>query len=108
MTSFVECVVAPCFEEEALAVFNDQETFKLNKSMRVLQCLAGALLVCQVFVLARLLHGAMAGLLAAAACAVSYELLNLDAYILTEPLYTLLFLNFVTLLAMTFQDVLRP
>ena len=38
MGSFVECVVAPAFEAEALAVFNDQETYKLNKHVRILQC----------------------------------------------------------------------
>ena len=38
MSTFCECVVAPAFEEEALAVFNDQETYKLNKQIRILQC----------------------------------------------------------------------
>lgn len=38
MTSFAECVVAPDFSEEALAVFNDGETYKLNKQLRVLKC----------------------------------------------------------------------
>lgn len=38
MTSFAECVVAPDFEEAALAVFNDGETYKLNKQLRVLKC----------------------------------------------------------------------
>jgi len=38
MTSFVECVVAPKVSPEALAVFNDNQTYKLNKHMRVLQC----------------------------------------------------------------------
>jgi phosphoribosylaminoimidazolecarboxamide formyltransferase/IMP cyclohydrolase len=37
MSSFVECVVAPDFEEEALAVFNDQETYKINRHIRVLR-----------------------------------------------------------------------
>jgi len=38
MSSFVECVVAPSITDEALAVFNDDETYKLNKSVRILQC----------------------------------------------------------------------
>lgn len=38
MCSFVECVVAPEVTPEALAVFNDSQTYKLNKSMRVLKC----------------------------------------------------------------------
>ena len=38
MGTFVECVVAPAFAEEALPIFNDQETYKLNKDIRVLQC----------------------------------------------------------------------
>jgi len=38
MSSFVECVVAPEISDEALAVFNDQETYKINKHVRVLEC----------------------------------------------------------------------
>ncbi|MBP5182429.1 MAG: IMP cyclohydrolase, partial [Lentisphaeria bacterium] len=38
MSTFCECVVAPDFEPEALALFNDQEKFKLNKQIRILQC----------------------------------------------------------------------
>lgn len=38
MSTFAECVVAPGFTDEALAIFNDQETHKLNKQLRVLQC----------------------------------------------------------------------
>ena len=38
MSSFVECVVAPSFSDEAIAAFNDQERFKLNKQIRILQC----------------------------------------------------------------------
>ena len=38
MSSFVECVVAPAVSDEALAVFNDRETYKLNRSIRVLKC----------------------------------------------------------------------
>jgi phosphoribosylaminoimidazolecarboxamide formyltransferase/IMP cyclohydrolase len=38
MSTFVECVVAPDFTPEALAIFNDNETFKLNKSIRILKC----------------------------------------------------------------------
>lgn len=38
MSSFVECVVAPSFTAEAIAVFNDGETYKLNKHIRIVQC----------------------------------------------------------------------
>lgn len=38
MGSFVECVVAPGFADETLAVFHDQETYKLNKDIRILRC----------------------------------------------------------------------
>lgn len=38
MSSFVECVVAPSISTDALAVFNDQETYKLNRHIRVLKC----------------------------------------------------------------------
>ena len=38
MTTFVECVVAPDFSEEALRIFNDQEKYKFNKSIRILRC----------------------------------------------------------------------
>ncbi|MCP4180671.1 MAG: IMP cyclohydrolase [bacterium] len=38
MGSFVECVVAPSITDEALAVLNNSEKFKLNKHIRVLQC----------------------------------------------------------------------
>jgi phosphoribosylaminoimidazolecarboxamide formyltransferase / IMP cyclohydrolase len=38
MGSFVECVVAPSVTDEALAVFNDNETYKINKSVRILKC----------------------------------------------------------------------
>ena len=38
MGSFVECVVAPAFEAEALAVFSDTETYKLNRHIRILRC----------------------------------------------------------------------
>lgn len=37
MTTFVECVVAPGFTDEAMAIFNDPEV-KLNKSVRILKC----------------------------------------------------------------------
>lgn len=37
MGTFVECVVAPDYDEGALAVFNDQETYKLNKHLRILK-----------------------------------------------------------------------
>ena len=38
MRSFVECVVAPAFTAEALEVFNDQESTKLNKHIRIIRC----------------------------------------------------------------------
>jgi phosphoribosylaminoimidazolecarboxamide formyltransferase / IMP cyclohydrolase len=38
MTSFVECVVAPEVTPEALAVFNDLETYKINSHIRILKC----------------------------------------------------------------------
>ena len=38
MSTFCECVVAPDYEPEALALFNDAERFKLNKQIRILQC----------------------------------------------------------------------
>ena len=38
MSTFCECVVAPAYAEDALAVFNDGETYKLNKQIRILRC----------------------------------------------------------------------
>ena len=38
MSTFCECVVAPAYEDAALALFNDAERFKLNKQIRILQC----------------------------------------------------------------------
>ncbi len=38
MSSFVECVVAPSYTEEAIKVFNNSEKYKLNKSIRIIQC----------------------------------------------------------------------
>ncbi|MFA7230248.1 MAG: hypothetical protein WC071_03165 [Victivallaceae bacterium] len=38
MGSFVECVVAPEYADGVLDIFNDSETYKLNKHIRVLQC----------------------------------------------------------------------
>lgn len=38
MSTFVECVVAPGFSPEALAVFNDSVKFKLNSQIRILEC----------------------------------------------------------------------
>ncbi len=37
MSTFVECVVAPAFDEDALAVFTNPDV-KLNKQIRILQC----------------------------------------------------------------------
>ena len=38
MSTFVECVVAPGYSDEAVAVFNDGATYKLNKQIRILKC----------------------------------------------------------------------
>ena len=38
MSSFVECVVAPAFADGVLDIFNDGETYKLNKHIRIIQC----------------------------------------------------------------------
>ena len=38
MTSFVECVVAPAFAPGVLEVFNDGETYKLNRHIRIVKC----------------------------------------------------------------------
>jgi phosphoribosylaminoimidazolecarboxamide formyltransferase/IMP cyclohydrolase len=38
MGTFVECVVAPSFETKALEIFNDNETFKFNRHIRVIEC----------------------------------------------------------------------
>jgi phosphoribosylaminoimidazolecarboxamide formyltransferase/IMP cyclohydrolase len=38
MGTFVECVVAPDFDADALAVFNDATTYALNKSIRIIRC----------------------------------------------------------------------
>ena len=38
MATFCECVVAPAVSSEAMAVFNDQETYKLNRHIRIVQC----------------------------------------------------------------------
>jgi phosphoribosylaminoimidazolecarboxamide formyltransferase/IMP cyclohydrolase len=38
MSTFNECVVAPDFEADALAVFNDQSASALNKHIRILKC----------------------------------------------------------------------
>lgn len=38
MDTFVECVVAPEYESGVLDIFNDGETYKLNKHIRILQC----------------------------------------------------------------------
>ena len=37
MGSFVECVVAPSYADGVLEVFNDNETYKLNKHVRVIR-----------------------------------------------------------------------
>ncbi len=38
MGTFVECVVAPAYAPGVLEIFNDGETYKLNKHIRVIQC----------------------------------------------------------------------
>ncbi|MGE4563565.1 MAG: IMP cyclohydrolase [Victivallaceae bacterium] len=38
MGSFVECVVAPSYAPGVLDIFNDGETYKLNKHVRVVKC----------------------------------------------------------------------
>lgn len=38
MSTFCECVVAPGFSEDALTVFRDAETHKLNRQIRILRC----------------------------------------------------------------------
>ncbi len=38
MSTFVECVVAPAFAPGTLGIFNDSETFKLNKHIRIIRC----------------------------------------------------------------------
>lgn len=38
MNTFAECVVAPSFENEALKIFNDDITYKINKHIRIIQC----------------------------------------------------------------------
>ena len=38
MTTFAECVVAPAYAPGVLDIFNDGETYKLNKHIRIIQC----------------------------------------------------------------------
>ncbi|MCQ2378085.1 MAG: hypothetical protein MJ016_02605 [Victivallaceae bacterium] len=38
MSTFVECVVAPSFAPGVAGIFNDAETYKLNRHVRILQC----------------------------------------------------------------------
>ncbi|UDQ98022.1 IMP cyclohydrolase [Lentisphaerota bacterium WC36G] len=38
MTTFVECVVAPDYEDGCLEIFNDTETYKLNRHIRIIKC----------------------------------------------------------------------
>ncbi len=38
MSTFVECVVAPAYEDGVLDVFNDGEKYKRNKHIRILKC----------------------------------------------------------------------
>ncbi len=57
---------------------------------RLLQCLLGAALTLVVLLLASRLGGTAAGALAAAFCAVTYELIDLNAYLVTETVFTVL------------------
>jgi phosphoribosylaminoimidazolecarboxamide formyltransferase/IMP cyclohydrolase len=38
MGTFVECVVAPSYAPGVLDIFNDGETYKLNKHIRIIRC----------------------------------------------------------------------
>ena len=38
MSTFVECVVAPAYAPGVLDIFNDHETYKLNKHVRIIRC----------------------------------------------------------------------
>ena len=38
MSTFAECVVAPSFADGVLDIFNDGETYKLNKHIRIIKC----------------------------------------------------------------------
>jgi phosphoribosylaminoimidazolecarboxamide formyltransferase/IMP cyclohydrolase len=38
MSTFVECVVAPSFAPGVLEIFNDAETYKLNRHVRIIKC----------------------------------------------------------------------
>ena len=38
MSTFCECVVAPDYDDDALAVFKDAETYKINRQIRILKC----------------------------------------------------------------------
>ncbi len=38
MTTFAECVVAPSYAPGVLDIFNDGETYKLNRHIRIVQC----------------------------------------------------------------------
>ena len=38
MSTFCECVVAPSYAPGVLDIFNDGETYKLNKHIRIIQC----------------------------------------------------------------------
>ena len=38
MSTFVECVVAPSYAPGVLDIFNDGETYKLNRHIRIIQC----------------------------------------------------------------------
>lgn len=63
--------------------------------MRLIQCLLGGLTCLPVYLVARRLAAGRAALLAAAGCAVSYELFSLNAYLMTETVFTYLVLALV-------------
>lgn len=71
-------------------------------SLRLFQCLLGGLTPLLVYAIARRLGERGAGRLAALACALSYELINMAPYDMTETLYTFLFLAW--LLSLYFYD----
>lgn len=65
---------------------------------RLFQCLLGGLTCLPVYLLGRRFGGSMTGLLAAGGCAISYELFSLNAYVMTETVFTFLFLAVVAVL----------
>jgi hypothetical protein len=74
---------------------------------RILQCFLGAALTLVVLLLATRLRGTAAGCLAAAFCALTYELIDLNAYLVTETVFALL--HAVSILALVlYRQTGRP